>query len=402
MKHWSRDIKRLLPVLIMVLATGTGAMAKPAEPPCSPELSLNPFPVEAKSAMDSLFAFAAESNTTFSPDRTDPLVKFVRDACTTDSGWELPKRNDAAGSAYIVKIKVPLQQYLTINFHPGIPDYAVFPACLRYSAGLNSNEMARAYACIANGPTGTQTYATGRMTGFEEITPNPESGGYFSYTNARTFLRCHVAGQEVLFSCSETTGPSTMSNRGVLVGSLEQALFYYSGQPGLNLTGMKWMLSQINHSTTLSVYIALNSNETAVATFAWLDAGWNGINVTRACHILNSQRNTLDFSRRIAENPGITAPLLASLISTVDKMTEAAVNAEYEKYLLYVRTYRDNEPKGRFVRGSILQDLYDAKTAQDLPMPYRRALLIQERVRVLLGVATWSTGTETSKPRSNL
>lgn len=390
MKYWNPNIKGLLPGLVLVLAACAGASAKPVEPPGPPELTLKPFPLESKSAMDSLFAFAANSNSTFSPAMTEPLVKFVREACTTDSGWELPKRNNAAGSAYIVKIKVPLQQYLTINFHPGIPDYAVFPACLRYSAGLNSNEMARAYACIANGPTGTQTYATGRMTGFEEITPNPESGGYFSYTNARTFLRCRVAGQDALFSCSETTGASTMSNRGVLVGSLEQALFYYSGQPGLNLTGMKWMLSQINRSTTLSVYIALSSNETAVATFAWLDAGWNGINVTRASHILNSQRNTLDFSRRIAEHPGITAPLLAELIATVDKMSDAAVNAEYEQYLLFVRTFRDNEPKGRFVRGSILQDLYDDKTAQSLPMPYRRALLIQERVRVLLGVATWS------------
>ncbi|MEI8350891.1 MAG: hypothetical protein WCG36_01130 [bacterium] len=394
MKRGMRNQQGMLVTAIIALSVAP-VFAEPPRPaePCPAEIRLQAFPLEAKGALDSLFAYSAGAPAPFSPGMTRPLVDFVSRACATDSGWELPDLDGAAGSAYIVKVKVPLQQYLDLNFHPGIPDYAVFPASLRYSTCLNPSDMERAYACITAGPTGTQEYATGRLTGMEEITPNPESGGYFSYTNSRTFLRCRVEGRDVLFSCSETLAPSTSSSRGVLIGPLEHALFYYSEKPGLNLTGMTWMLSQIRHSATLSVYIALSSNETAVATFAWLNAGWKGMNVTRACHILNSQRHTLDFSRRIAQHPGVSAPLMASLITEVAHMPEPAVNTEYEKYLAYVKSWRDSEGKGLFSRSSLLQELYDSRTSDSLPMPYRRALLVQERVRTLLGIPTWSANT---------
>jgi len=364
----------------------------PATSASSIVASMRRFPMQANSSVDALFAFAANPNATFTPDAVKLLVDFVRNACATDSGWELPERDGAAGAAYVVKIGVPLAQYLALNFNPGIPDYAVFPASLRYSACLDSNAMQRAYACIEAGPTGAQAYASARLSGTEEITPNPESGSYFSYTNCRVFLRCKVEDRDVLFSCSETTSPSTFSRRGVSVGPLDQALFYYSEKPGLNLRGMTWMLSQISRSTTLSIYIALSSNETAVTTFAWLKAGWKGINVTRSSNILNSQVNTLGFSRRIAEDPHVTAPVIAAIVDTVNGLAPTAVDADYEKYLAYVRKWRDNNGK-QGVRNPLLNDLYDTETTQTIPLSRRRALLVQERVRALIGIPTWSSGT---------
>ncbi len=378
-------------ILMLLLIATSGASGK--EPvTISKDIvgSMQPFPEAARGSMEALLAFAAKPFTNFSPESVKPLVDFVCQASAEDSGWELPKRDGAAGSAYVVKVKTSLPQYLALNFHPGIPDYAVFPSALRYSASLNSSTMQCAYACIEAGPTGTLPYVTARMTGMEEITPNPESGCYFAYTNSRIFLRCKVAGQEAVFSCAETVSPSSFSNRGVPVGPLDQALFYYSGKPGLNLTGMSWMRSQICHSSTLSVYIALNSNETAVATFAWLNAGWKGMNVTRACHILNSQINTLDFSRRIAQHPKVSASLIASLVDAVETMSPAAVDVEYEKYLAYVRSWRDSSQK-KFCYASLLRDLYDPKQTQAIPLSHRRALLVQERVRVLIDLPTWST-----------
>lgn len=352
-------------------------------------------PEEAKEPVNVLLAFASTPRTNFTPCTVKALVDFICKASVTDSGWELPQRNGAAGSAYIVTVKVPLTHYLALNFHPGIPDYAVFPASLRYSGSLNSNDMQKAYACIATGPTGALQYVTAPMTGMEEITPNPESGCYFSYTNSRVFIRCKVDNRDVLFSCSETLSPSTFSNRGVTIGPLEQALFYYSEKPGMNLTGLTWMLSQIRHSTTLSVYIALNSNETAVATFAWLNAGWKGLNVTRTTHILNSQINTLDCSRRIAQHPNVTAPLIASIVATVDAMSPAAVDIDYERYLAYVRMMRDGKDPS-FSNGALLKNLYDPQATQAIPLIHRRALLVQERIRTLMNTPTWSKG-ETGK-----
>lgn len=369
------------------------AVTAAAEPVASSRdivTAMRALPVEASEPIEALFAFSADPHGTFDPGAVKPLVDFVRTACAADSGWELPERNGAAGSAYVVKIKVPFAHYLALNFHPGVPDYAVFPASLRYSACLDSNAMQRAYACIGAGPTGAQDYVSARVSGMEEITPNPESGSYFSYTNSRIFLRCKVEGRDVVFSCSETTAPSTFSLRGVPVGSLGQALFYYSEKPGLNMKGMTWMLSQIRNSTTLSVYVALGSNETAVTTFAWLNAGWKGLNVTRSAHILNSQVSMLECSRRIAQDQHVTAPLIAAIVKEVNGMPSADIDADYERYLAYIRMWRDNGRKGLFPCDSLLTDLYDQKATQALPLTRRRALLVQERVRALMGVPTWS------------
>ena len=357
--------------------------------------AMRPFPKSAEGSVDALFAFATDAGTPFAPDTVKPLVDFVRTACASDSGWELPERDGAQGAAYVVRIGVPLDRYLALNFNPGIPDYAVFPASLRYSACLDSNDMQRAYACIGTGPTGTQAYASAHLTGTEEITPNPESGSYFSYTNSRVFLRCKVEDRDVLFSCSETVAPSTLSLRGVPVGPPGDALFYYSEKPGLNLKGMTWMLSQIKRSTTLSIYVALSSNETAVTTFAWLKAGWKGINVTRSSNILNSQINTLEFSRRIAQDPRVSVPRIASIVDTVNSLSPAAIDAHYERYLAYVRRWRDSGREGGRP-ASLLQDLYDPKITQSVPVAYRRALVVQEHVRALMGMSTWSTDTNSA------
>jgi hypothetical protein len=198
-----------------------------------------------------------------------------------------------------------------------------------------------------------------------------------------------VDNQDVVFSCAETVGPSTFSNRGVPVGPLQQALFYYSEKPGLNLTGMTWLLSQITRSTTLSLYIALNSNETAVATFAWLNAGWKGLNVTRATHILNTQITTLNYSRKIAQHPKISAPVLANIVATVEALSPTDVDLDYDKYLAYVRMWRDTK-KSSSCYSSLLKTLYDQKATESIPLSHRRALLVQERVRELMDIPTWS------------
>ncbi len=387
-----RPIVCFLLLLIAFPAYGAEATNSVLSPKDIQE-AMRPFPAEASASLNTAVTFSTTAQEGFAPDTLKALVEFVRTACAADSGWELPKRDGAAGSAYIVKVKVPLAQYLALNFHPGIPDYAVFSAALRYSTCLNSNDMQNAYSCIESGPSGTLQYVTAKMTGTEEITPNPESGCYFSYTNTRVFVRCKVEDQDVVFSCAETLGPSTFSNRGVPVGPLQQALFYYSEKPGLNLTGMTWLLSQITRSTTLSLYISLNSNETAVATFAWLNAGWKGLNVTRASHILNTQITTLDYSRRIAQHPKVSAPVLAAIVTAVESLSPADVDKDYEKYLAYVRMWRDNKNPG-FCYSSLLKNLYDQKATETISTPHRRALLVQERVRSLMDMPTWSAATE--------
>ena len=118
---------------------------------------MRPFPAAAWASVDRLFSFVATPlQQPFNPTEATALVDFVTQACGADSGWKLPPLASAEGAAYVVTIAAPLQHYLDLNFNPGIPDFAVFPASLRYSACMDRKAMQQAYACIGMGPTGAQ------------------------------------------------------------------------------------------------------------------------------------------------------------------------------------------------------------------------------------------------------
>jgi hypothetical protein len=71
-------------------------------------------------------------------------------------------------------------------------------------------------------------------------------------------------------------------------------------------------------------------------------------------------------------------------------MSGADVDIDYGRYLSYVRMWRDTKQKPSCY-SSLLKNLYDEKAAETIPLSHRRALLVQERVRSLMGVPTWSS-----------
>jgi len=79
--------------------------------------------------------------------------------------------------------------------------------------------------------------------------------------------------------------PSSYSKRGIPVGPPEDALFYFSDKEGVNLTGLKWVKSQMYVSRTISIYVKAPKNQTAVMIFSWLAAGWNQINISKTYQI---------------------------------------------------------------------------------------------------------------------
>ena len=394
-------MQRLSQLIMGVVMAGGVGLASPAGTPSLRTAdhtsstrdiveNMRPLPADAQCSLEVLYTAMMSGERRPSPRSGQALVNFVRRVCAEDSGWKLDPREGAEGAAYVVRIESSFPRFLALNLDPDIPDYAIFPSSLRYSSCLDTQALSAVYACISRGPTGEGTCVSGRLTGTEEITPNPESGSYYSYTNTRAYARYSRDGCDVLLSCSELTGPSSFSSRGVPVGPADNALFYYSGKPGLNLPGMTWIKSQITRSSTLSLYCSLGSNETVAASFAWLNAGWKGMNVIRARHILNSQINTLDFTRRIAEHPAAAPERLAEILAAVNGMSAPEMDARYRRYLDYVQSWRDGSDRNYAGVGKLLRALYDPTAAATLPPAYRRALIAQEEIRALLGQATWS------------
>ena len=82
------------------------------------------------------------------------------------------------------------------------------------------------------------------------------------------------------------------------------------------------------------------------------------------------------------------------MTDNVTGLPTAQVNARYQTYCNYVTAWRNKSKQGltSLLTRNILDELYDAKTMARLDDSHRRALILQEEVRRLLGQPTWSAG----------
>ncbi|NLF38739.1 hypothetical protein GX586_04800 [bacterium] len=354
-------------------------------------------PDAVEASLTYLWDFMATTNAAFDPARVEAVVSFIATQPTNESDWVPASRGGADGSACIVSLPCALERILALSYEPGIPDYALYAAVLRHSAEVDATEVTDAYAqCAVPAWTDAVALVTRKYLCTEEITPNPESGTYYTYTNVRQMVRCMVGTYDTLFSFTQMLGPSSLSKRGAPVGPPENGLFYFSEKPGISLPGLVWLQSQIRSSRTVTLYIGTGSNSTAFCAFTWMNAGWRGLNVTRSSNILNTQKASMHLIRRIAGTPAATSSNVAAIVRTALAMPASDVNKEYEKYCAYVKEWREKEKGSLLKRVNInvnvntLGAVFDPETLLTMPMHYRRALVIQEHVRELLGMPTWS------------
>ena len=355
---------------------------------------LQPLPEAVVKGLDSVVASISASNPALPAADAALLVRFVKTQGANGAVWKLPSRWSAQGACCMLVIPWPLGTYLEMNYHPGIPDHALFPASMRFSGVVSREQAVQAYERCTRAPVpAAHPAAVGRYASVEEIAPNPESGAYFVYTNLRTLARCTLDGSDALFSYGELIPPSSSSKRGVMVGPEDRALFYYSEKPGVNLPGLAWARSQIVLSKSLGVYVSIGPAQTVLAFFTWLDAGWKGVNLTRATHIVHTQQTLLDFIGRLARNPAVTPKRIAAVVAGVATAPQKTIDAEYGRYVTYVKAWRDNGRGGFFSRNSLLASLYDQDVLSRTHDRLRRAIIVQERMRCLLGTPTWSAYT---------
>ena len=171
-------------------------------------------------------------------------------------------------------------------------------------------------------------------------------------------------------------------------------LFYISDIEGINLLGLKWARSQIYVSRTLAIYVNAPDNQTVVMLITWLAAGWNQINITKTLQIYEVLEQTLKSMSATAKKRNELREKLPEIVNGTQKMSDYEVNKSYGKYCDYVRKCLKKGVSGTVTSKQIklLKSLYDKKTLETMPMKYRKALIIQEKIRGILDKPTWSGG----------
>ena len=363
-------------------------------------LNYTSLPRSVETSLEALFAYSDGTSTNIDIAGIQSLTDFVRRECRSGKAWQSVKGNSVYGAAILTVFTNSMQDKLYLNYDPEIPDCVMFPGAIRHSDPLaNAKHIVET---VIRTPLKSNSWAQASYIYKEYNTPNQQSGATYAYTNRKMLVRATVGGRDTMISLSTMLGMSTVSKCGMPIGPAQDNLYYYSNSEGLTLPGFFWMKSRIYYSRSAVIHVELSSNMFAFATITWLGAGWQGLNVTRSFHIYEVLRSIVDYQHRLLNCPEASRTNIYRIARSVNAMPEKAINREYEKYCRYTEQ-RYNEGKGRLFslkKPTKLRRWFDKKTLETMPLKFRKALVLQEQIRQLLGTPTWSALPDMKVPGS--
>lgn len=345
-------------------------------------LKYYPAPREAISLLDVLAKEATNLDKNISCSELEPFVDFVISNAYTGLAWELPCSNGVFGAMAIGVLTNSFEER-KIFCSPLLPDHAVY-STLRFSKEL-SNKSKTIAEKMFSAPDGVLTRDF--SLNYDIIAPNEVSGAYYCYTNTRIYVQGNVKGRRVMLTGTLMETPSSVSQKGALIDSAYPGLYFYSTEKGLTLPGAGWMETTMDYYRSFTISIELDKDRYAFATLSWLSAGWKGINVLRTHHIYEVLREIIKELQTYGGS-GLNLDELQKSIVAGENLSDDKVEAEYKKYCAFC------EKKAGSSFLSVNMDAYkrifNKKDLEDLSKELRRALVVQEKVRVLKKTPTWS------------
>ncbi len=319
------------------------------------------------------------------------IYDFIVSAASDGNLWKMKPRRKANGAMLIKSYEIPFEKVLGINLDAELPDAAFFYGVLRYSKKINVSPECKKFFTKTSKRLSTNEVLESSYLSTESITPNIQSGAYYTYTNTRTVTRANINGTEMQISISDMIGSSTFSMRGISVGPIKDGVFYYSQKPGMNMPGVTWIKSQMYISSTITVYLEMPDKKTAVAMFSWQSAGWKGMNIIKSYHIYTVLEDTFKTFGNVFGNNKINSKRARDIVRKVKKMNSKEKNALYEKYCNYVKEWCYKKPAGlnRFKKSTIAK-IFNEKSLTNMKQDYIDILIVQEAIRTLIGEPTWS------------
>jgi len=333
-------------------------------------------------------------------DAMSNMMAFIDTFARSNGGWRLATRWKAEGAGIMSVTTGSFPRQLLLNFSTNVPDYMLFPCSLRYSSPVKEDDYVVAFrSCVAGRPE-TNARVAASFLCVEETTPNLQSGTSYAYTNLRSIVRANVGGRDIMFSYSDMIGPSSIAVRGLPVGDPARHLYYVSTRQGTNLRFAYMASARMYISRSLVIYQQMGPDEMAVAVFSWVRAGWKGINVTRSASICTVLATVRDMRRQIASASNVTEQAVSRIVTETAALSSSEVSNRFAQYCAYVKAESDKSGNllSSMCTPGLLRNLYDQKALDALDLPRRRALIMQEHMRVLLGIPTWSV-TATNAPQ---
>ncbi len=322
----------------------------------------------------------------FARDQVSGIVDFVR-STAADTSMAMQDRNKATGAFYSFTLRGTLARLTEYVYNPDIPIYVTMPSSVREQEWLDrSMDMELKKLAQSIGQRGT---ALIRGTEREVITPDANTGGYYAYKQNRAMAVFPGPTGQVLISVSCQSEPSDVGRKGCVVGDDANWNYLYSEEKGLTKTGLGWVDSYMYNAHSVLVFVADDAaGIVRVGSFKWLNAGWAGMNMVKASHIINGIKRFASDFKTVLESPRLPGAkelaamyrdLLAdsaeSLRATVAPYLEALARGEGSSSL--TGTFRKLLASGDYLRNMSREEMVKVAFKEYLKQRLGRQSLIQ-------------------------
>ncbi len=191
-------------------------------------------------------------------------------------------------------------------FDPSIPTEVLYPTVLRRGYWLPEGRAALLEAKLWE-KLNAQEPVVLRGTEYEEITPDSFSGCYYHYRLNRLIVLMRVGDKPVILSVSRQPEQSSVGFKGAVVGRDSDWNYVYTKVVGSTLKLVGWADTYMYGSANVSVMYE-NGDESGLAFFKWVKAGWSNINMVKTKHITAGGRRFLAGMRQVLESPSLPKP----------------------------------------------------------------------------------------------
>jgi len=278
-----------------------------------------------------LLAMLKSRDATFDVQKVSGLLDFAISEKGGDAALNPGQRENATGAYFFVDVKAPLSKVIKYAYNPRIPAYLTVPTVVRLCG----------WQVKPTGPVSNLWKKVGNVNDplmlrgveYEEITPDLTTGAYYRYDTDRLMILLKYRGKDFFISVTRQKNPSNVGKKGAIIGPDTDWNYFYSGQQGLNTTGLGWISSYMYDAFSVSIFFepGASKTRTRLVTFKWLRAGWNGLNMVRRENILEGcKRFALGF-KKVLESPRLPqAERLIDMYARIKSLSDQDLTARLQ------------------------------------------------------------------------
>lgn len=268
--------------------------------------------------------------------KIENIMDFVGSSNKNKSSYSPRKWRSATPIYQEFKIDTDFSSLLKYTLNPKIPSQVFRPSSLRYSYWKEIDGEKKELPLLWKHSEKLDKPLVIRGTEYEMVTPDTNTGAYYSYDMKRTLILCRHKGRRALISISMQGDKSKVGKKGAVLGHDEDWNYFYSDIDGLTKKGLGWASSYIYRSFAISVYYEKEPGKPGLSygIFKWLRAGWAGMNMVKNEHMIAGiQRFARDF-KFVIENPKLPSPeKLSQTFSDIEALPIPELRKEAGKYI---------------------------------------------------------------------